>query len=93
MRTVTIMLSRFWIEFVESNGAGLPIGVSRGCGVSAYSYNDAIKILEYRVFSTKKIPQIAKVIENVDVSLLDEGHVQPNMGNVLIRGVWFPLGY
>jgi hypothetical protein len=24
---------------------------------------------------------------------LDQKHVVPNMGNIFIRGVWFPLGY
>jgi len=28
-----------------------------------------------------------------DASELDQGHVVPNMGNWLRRGVWYPLGY
>jgi len=93
MRIVENVFRRFWIEFVETNGTNLPIGISRGCGVSAYSYDDAIQILEDRVFTHGNIPEIANVIEDVDVSSLDEGHVLPNIGNTLIRGVWFPLGY
>jgi len=39
------------------------------------------------------MPEIKKVIENVDVSTLDAGHVLPNMSPPNIRGVWFPLRY
>jgi len=45
------------------------------------------------VFREAQIPDLESVRENVDVSALDERHVLPNMGNVLVRGVWFPLGH
>ncbi len=28
-----------------------------------------------------------------DVETLDQGHVRPTMGNIFIRGVWWPRGY
>jgi hypothetical protein len=31
-----------------------------------------------------------EVIENIDVRLLDENHVIPNMGPVVFKGVWYP---
>jgi hypothetical protein len=31
-----------------------------------------------------------EIIENIDVQLLDKGHVIPNMGPVVFKGVWFP---
>jgi len=31
-----------------------------------------------------------KVVEDVDVRTLDQGHVVPNMGAVNFPGVWFP---
>ena len=87
------MLRRYWIEFVKSKEAILPIGISNGCGISAYDYDDAIKLLKEKVFVDIELPSIKKIIEDVDVSTLDTGHVLPNMGNVAVRGVWFPLGY
>ena len=36
---------------------------------------------------------IREIREVNDVAELDQGHVIPNMGNMLKRGIWFPLGY
>jgi hypothetical protein len=33
---------------------------------------------------------VEHVVEDVDVSQLDAGHVLPNMGDPTLRGVWFP---
>jgi hypothetical protein len=35
------------------------------------------------------VPQPARVVEDVDVSTLDAGHVLPNMRAPNERGVWF----
>jgi hypothetical protein len=81
-------LHRFWFSF-----EGLPPFsiLGAGCGVTAYGYDDAVQILKDRVFA-QSLPAW-KVIEDVDVSTLDENHVRLNMGVVTQRGVWFPLGY
>lgn len=86
-------LRRFWFEFSDDTGKPLPIGVGLGCGVSAYDYDDAIQIIQSAVFEGKPLPVISTSIADVDVSELDVNHVRSNMGNVLQRGVWFPLGY
>jgi hypothetical protein len=31
-----------------------------------------------------------EIIENIDIQLLDQQHVIPNMGPVIFKGVWFP---
>ena len=64
-----------------------------GCGVSAYNYADALSILEKAVFGGKQLPRIGSVVEDVQVSDLDQKHVVPNMDPVVWRGVWFPKGY
>ncbi|MGH9896159.1 MAG: hypothetical protein ACREA0_30045 [bacterium] len=61
--------------------------------MSAYTYADALNLIRERVFAGADVPEIAKVIEDVDVSTLDANHVLPNMGLVTVRGIWFPLGY
>jgi len=82
-------LRRFWFEF-DQPPAYSPLGI--GCGVTAYALDDAMALLRLRVFSNGEF-QVRRVVEDVDVRTLEQGHVLPNMGLVIDRGVWFPLGY
>ena len=83
------MLKRYWFRF-ES----LPYDVlNLGCGVTALDLEDAKSLLGQSVFKDRNWPQIVEVIENVDISTLDQGHVVPNMEPPVWRGVWFPKGY
>lgn len=84
---------RFWFEFEIDSAFDFPPGIGVGCGVSAHNYEDAIKILDEKVFNIIKRPPFKKVIENIDVSSIDKGHVIPNMKSPISRGIWFPLGY
>lgn len=86
-------LSRYWFEFSTDDDRSLPAGVGLGCGVSANGYDDAIQLLRDNIFDGGALPPIVNHISDVDVSELDAAHVLPNMGDVLRRGVWFPLGY
>ena len=69
-------LQRFWFR--------RPVGF--GYGVTAYSIEDAEQLLTRAGLSRDWV----EVIEDVDVSSLDEGHVLPNIGGVTFRGVWYP---
>jgi hypothetical protein len=51
---------------------------------------DARSLLD-EVFSIHGGRRVARVVQNVDISTLEENHVRPNMGNPVVRGVWFPL--
>lgn len=84
---------RFWFQFDIPGAFGYPLGIGRGCGVTAASYEDAVSILDEKIFHTIKRPPFKKVVENVDIRTLDQGHVIPNMKLPIYRGVWFPLGY
>jgi hypothetical protein len=64
-----------------------------GCGVTAYDEGDARNILNDKVFPLYGFREILDVVKDIDVSLLDEGHVRPNMGPSSNRGVWFPHLY
>jgi len=86
-------MRRFWFEFEIDAACNSPAGIGRGCGVTAIDYNDAIKIMNAKVFTEIKMPIIKRVIPDVDIRLLDQGHVIPNMKPPLARGVWYPLGY
>ena len=86
-------MKRYWFEFDLGGCESPPLGISRGCGVTAQSQGDAIKIIQEKVFFGRDLPPLTAVVEDVDVATLDEGHVRPNMGNPVTPGVWFPLGY
>ncbi len=87
-----VKLVRFWFEF-EKNTDFLDSELKLGCGVSAYTKDDAHNLLKKKIFVDQEIPKITNIIENVDVNKLDEGHVVRRMGIVSNRGVWFPKHY
>lgn len=86
-------MKRFWFEFDFNDSQYIPPGLRMGCGVTALDYNDAISIIKAKVFINQEIPNANKIIENIDISKLDTGHILPNMSSPNIRGIWFPLGY
>jgi hypothetical protein len=61
--------------------------------VTAIDLDDAIKIMNQNIFSEIKRPIIKRIVEDVDIRTLDEGHVIPNMKPPNYRGIWFPIGY
>jgi len=87
------LYKRFWFEFKIDSAFNYPPGIGFGCGVTAVDYNDAIKILDEKVFTVTERPPFKRVVEDVDIRELDQGHVIPNMNPPIYRGVWYPLGY
>jgi hypothetical protein len=87
-----LIMVRYWFEFhVNKN---LPSTLGLGCGVTAYNYEDAITLLSKRIFNNDTAPPIKNVIENIDTSTLDAGHVLPNIAMPpSARGIWYPAGY
>jgi hypothetical protein len=71
------ILTRYWL-----NVPGLV-----GFGVTAFSVNDALLLLEAEGYL---MPPDVEIISNVDVSQLDAKHMIPNAGPPCFRGVWFP---
>jgi hypothetical protein len=88
-----VILRRYWFEFDFPSSARRPIGLQHGCGVTALDLEDAMDLVKGKIFKSADIPRPNRTIEDVDISSLDLKHVRPNMGNPLLRGVWFPLGY
>ena len=86
-----ITLIRYWFEFSYEHFNELPPGLGIGCGVTAFTYEDAINIMKSKVFKEMPTGTIKKVIEDVDIRNLDQGHVIPNMKPPIERGIWFPL--
>ena len=89
---MTIKLKRYWIEFEIQMASDFPPGVGHGCGLNAFNFEDALNILNEKLFFSIQMPPIKKISENVDLSTLDQNHVIPNMKAPVGRGIWFPLG-
>ncbi|MGY3234875.1 hypothetical protein ACVMAJ_001765 [Bradyrhizobium sp. USDA 4448] len=83
-------LRRFWFKFER---LPMPTALNLGCGVTAHDYDDAIKLLREFVFGPNGPPTIVQLVEDVELSALERNHVQPNLGNTEVRGIWFPQGY
>lgn len=86
-------MKRFWITFKLPLPAEHPMGLARGCGVTAQDLNDAMAMLQEHVFRENASPPIDDIVEDVDVSTLDPRHVLANMGFPGPRGIWFPMGF
>jgi hypothetical protein len=90
-------LHRYW--FVGDGGDRF--GVT-GIGVTAFTEDDARAIVRQAILGSPgrqlaarplwSVESVDKgeVIVDVDIRLLDQGHVIPNMGLVVDRGVWWP---
>jgi len=82
------MLHRYWIKLTRSSSPSI---LNLGCGITAYNEEDARGILQEQVFPVYGSREIIDIVENIDISTLDERHVRLNMGSPVTRGVWFPL--
>ena len=91
------LLTRYWFEFDLSteHRNRFPYVIAYGVGITAYDYQDALGLLRKWVLQTEEMPKIKKLIENVDVSILQDSHSRnknllPNLGCPAWRGVWHP---
>ncbi|WKL57783.1 hypothetical protein Q1W73_02025 [Asticcacaulis sp. ZE23SCel15] len=62
-----------------------------GCGITACDESDAISLINERLSLEREHLEIASISAVDDVSTLDASHVLPNMGNIFLRGIWFPV--
>ncbi len=61
-----------------------------GCGVTAYTEEDAIRLIREVALEGAPLPAIEHIHEDFPFDMLDVNHVIPNMGVMVERGVWFP---
>lgn len=86
-------MKRYWFEFdlpkeeSLSRHYYLPV---HGCGITAYDLNDALKIMRLFILQSDDFPKFSRIVENIDLSTLEEKHVLPNAGVPVWRGVWYP---
>jgi hypothetical protein len=74
------LLRRYWFKTREN----------LGFGVTAYSLDDAKRLVDDVARSLSMTYELLEVIEDVDVRTLDQDHVVPNMGASNFRGMWYP---
>jgi hypothetical protein len=76
-------LRRFWF----------PIPGYLGVGVTATTESEARLLAEWaRAKCWPAAPAVGQVVVDVDVSMLDQKHVVPNMEAPIWAGVWYPRG-
>lgn len=74
----------YWISFPDD------VIFPMGFGVTAYSLAEAYSILEQFGFDYHRRAVRVIVKTNVKWDELDELHVHPNMGPIVVRGIWCP---
>lgn len=76
------MLEPYWIKTSKP--------IDPGYGITARSEEDAETLLNLVLPSDCRVMKIEPL---EDAGSLDQKHVVPDMGNMLRRGIWYPLGY
>jgi hypothetical protein len=90
---VVDLLTRYWILFdIPPDQPVSIIWYRTGCGVTGYSYDDALDLLREFIFEPlgKELPSIRALLEHIDVSTVVENHIRTNISVPVWRGVWFP---
>jgi hypothetical protein len=86
-------LHRYWFEFdIAADDLGFSL-LRVGCGVTAFDRDDALFLIRQHLLHETTLPSIRRIVEDVSIEDLDQGHVIPNMGPPHARGIWFPKGY
>jgi hypothetical protein len=78
------LLTAYWFE-LDSHFSQI--------GVTAYSLEDAKKLIQEKAFPKDEFPPIKNITENILFQDLDKNHVAPNIGPISERGVWYPNFY
>jgi hypothetical protein len=76
-------LTCFWITTGNRWG---PLGF----GVTAWSPEDAIRLVKAQGFDIPENLEQLEIRANVTIAELDQNNVVPNMGPMIMRGVWYP---
>ena len=74
-------LTAFWVSFPKD--ASFPLGL----GVTAWSRADAFRLLEEQGYDFHLRAVEVAVREDVTIDDIDQTHVRPNMGPMILRGV------
>jgi hypothetical protein len=81
------MLRPYWITLERITE---PSPLNLGVGITARSESDARALFE-QAWGTEYRIEIIEAVD--DMRSIEQNHVAPNMGNHMVRGIWFPLGH
>ncbi|NVJ17593.1 hypothetical protein [Myxococcus sp. AM010] len=91
------LLHRYWLEFDRRVDNWPPSSrwmmLLGGCGVTAFTVEDALRLVRESLFKDEPLPPLARIIEDVDITTLDAGHIRPNIHEPVRRGIWYPMGH
>ena len=79
-----LSLIPFWIVSGDKHG---PLGF----GVTAFSLDDALRIIREFGYNLPDDISQWRITERVRVADLDQNHIVPNMGPIVVRGLWYPF--
>jgi hypothetical protein len=77
-------LTAFWVSFPKD--PTFPLGL----GVTAWSRADALRLLEERGYDFHLRATEIAFREGITIDDVEYAHVRPNMGPMIVRGVWYP---
>jgi hypothetical protein len=84
-------LTRYRIEFGRApGGSGGVSATAPVCGVTASSLDEALVLAGAALFRGQPLPPVERVIEGIDLAMLDAFHLVPNALPPQVRGVWYP---
>ena len=83
------MLTRYWFSFDPSDETVRRLRFGFGVGVTAFDEADAVALVR-KVTGRDRLPTIKNMEPNVRYDDLEANHVQKNLGNMAVRGVWYP---
>ena len=83
------MLTRYWITFDPSDELVALHSLGLGAGVTAFDETDAVGLMS-EAFGSHRLPAIHSIVAGVRFDDLERNHVQRNLGNMAVRGVWYP---
>ena len=67
--------------------------VRRGVGVTGNDLDECFDVVQKRIFGKAAMPAVLKVVQDIDVSTLDQDRVLPNIEPPIWRGIRFPPGF
>jgi hypothetical protein len=80
---------RYWIDFDPRDFTKESMSLRSGCGVTAFSVEDALGLVNQALPQGTPLPRLLRVDENVAVEKLP-AEVRANLGDPSTRGIWFP---
>ena len=83
------MLTRYWITFAAPEETLTDHSLGLGVGVTGFDQADALKLVE-AALGMERLPTVGSILPDVSFDDLERNHVQKNLGNMAVRGVWYP---